>query len=211
MLETTASKIQILLEKAARQNETETPEASSVASASRVCPEESKAEELFLRFGQKLFRINRWNSDSAISSFELFDERGDSQREKRAALGDFIKITLPGSGKSDWVKIVEIDEMPTEIILSVRPSYDPTDKTRGKTVSHFFAEAATNNFCLQRTNKKLNFYVIGLNEKTNTDETEGVIETARNLATANLGRYLGIQKTQWKIFCENFLENETDS
>jgi hypothetical protein len=49
-----------------------------------------------------------------------------------------------------------------------------------------------------------------LNEKTNADETEGVIETARNFATANLGRYLGIQKTQWKTFCENFIENKTD-
>jgi hypothetical protein len=112
MSETTTSKIQILLEKAARQNESPTREASSAASAARFCQSAAETEELFSRFHQKLFRINQWNSDSAISSFELFDEKGDSQPEKRAVLGDFIKITLPGSGKSDWVKIIEIDETP---------------------------------------------------------------------------------------------------
>jgi hypothetical protein len=211
MPETTNGKIQILLEKAARQNESPTPDASSTASATRICPSESEAEELFSQFHQKLFHISQWNNESVISSFELFDEKGISQPEKRAVLGDFIKITLPGSGKSDWVKIIEVDETPNEVIVSVRPSLDPTDETKEKTVSHFFTADATNNFCLQRIKEKLNFYVIGLSEKTNTAETDGVLETARNLATANLGRYLGIQKTQWETFCENFLEKKTDN
>jgi hypothetical protein len=50
-------------------------------------------------------------------------------------------------------------------------------------------------------------YVIGLNEITNTEKTGGLLESARNLATANLGHYLGVQKAAWTKFCENFLNN----
>jgi hypothetical protein len=49
-----------------------------------------------------------------------------------------------------------------------------------------------------------------LNEKTNIEETSGVLETIRNYATANLGCLLGIQKTQWETFCKNFLEIRTE-
>ena len=210
MSETSASKIQILLEQAAQQNETPTPGASSVASATRIYPTETEAEERFSYFHRKLFNIEQWNASSPISSFELFDENGNAQPEKPAAPGDFIKITLPGSGKDDWVKITTVQETANEIILTVQPSDNPTDRENEKNTSHFFTDDTTNNFCLQRTNEKLNFYVIGLNEKTNTEETDSVIETARNFATANLGRYLGIQKTQWKGFCENFLEGTSE-
>ena len=211
MTETADSIIQILLSKAARQEESSDRDASSVASATRVYATETEAREQFSYFREKLFNILEWNECSPISSFELFDESGVSQPEKPAALGDFIKITLPGSGKDDWVKITAIDETSNEIILTVQPSHNPTDPENEKNTSHFFTGDSTNNFCLQKTNGKLAFYVIGLNEKSNTEETDNVFETARNFATANLGRYLGIQKTQWKAFCENFLENETEN
>lgn len=199
-------KIQNLLQQAARQTETPTEEASSTTDASLVCASESEAEKRFGHFREKLCRIDRWNASSLISSFELFNENGRPQPKKTAAVGDFIKITLPGSGKNDWVRIIEIHETPDECVLTVRPSSDPTDSPDKANVSHFFTDDSTNNFCLQKVGKKLNFYVIGLSEKTNTEKTENVLETIRNVATANLGRYLGIQKTQWKTFCESFLE-----
>jgi hypothetical protein len=47
-------------------------------------------------------------------------------------------------------------------------------------------------------------YVIGLNERLNSGHTSGMIETVRNTAVANIGYYLGIQKAEWKKFCESF-------
>ena len=41
-------------------------------------------------------------------------------------------------------------------------------------------------------------------------ESSNPIEAARNIATANLGYYLGIQKAMWKDFCKNFLEIEEE-
>ena len=203
----TDGKIQTLLERAASQNDSAMPD-SSIARATRFFPTAPEAEKAFASLRNRLFRVGHWNDYSEISSFASFGNNGESQPDKLAAVGDFIKVTLPGSGKDDWIKIVEINESPDEIVLTVQPSHDPTDAENKQATSHFFARGSTNNFCLQRAAAKINFYVIGLNERTNTEETSGILESARNLATANLGYFLGIQKTQWETFCRNFLEFE---
>jgi hypothetical protein len=202
------SKIQNLLEQAAAQAESSTAEVSSVTNATRNCSSETEAKNVFQRLIQKLFNIEQWNAESNLSSFALFDENGFAKMEKIAAVGDFMRITLPGSGKDDWVKIVEIHDAADEIVLTVQPSPNPTDKEDNSTTSHFFTNDSTNNFCLQKNGIKLNFYVIGLGEKSNTEDTSGIIETVRNFATANIGHFLGIQKAQWQNFCENFVEIE---
>lgn len=205
MSETTNGKIQNLLERAARQSDSPTSEGSSVAKATRIFPDAANAEEAFVFLRKSLFSIEQWNVSSEISSFELIDKIGRAAPTKSAAVGDYIKIILPGSGKDDWVKVIEITETPDEIVLTVQPSHDPTDAENKNTTSHFFTDASTNNFCLQQKDAKINFYVIGLNEQTNTEATSGILETARNLATANVGSFSGIQKTQWETFCRNFL------
>jgi hypothetical protein len=202
------SKIQNLLEQAAAQAESSTAEVSSVTNATRSCSSETEAKNVFQRLIQKLFNIEQWNAESNLSSFALFDENGFAKMEKIAAVGDFIRITLPGSGKNDWVKIVEIHDAADEIVLTVQPSSNPTDKEDNSTTSHFFTNDSTNNFCLQKNGIKLNFYVIGLGEKSNTEDTSGIVETVRNFATANIGHFLGIQKAQWQNFCDNFVEIE---
>ncbi len=202
------SKIQTLLERAAAQSSVAGVDTSSVAHAARNFSDAAEAEKYFEKFKQKLFRIKKWNADSGLSTFELFDENGARQApEATAKLGDFIRITLTGSGKSDWVKITRIDdERADEIVLTVQPAHNPTEKDTNQTVtSHFFTADSSNNFCLQRTNQAVKIYVVGLNEKSNTHDTNNIIETARNVATANLGHYLGIQKAEWTTFCENFL------
>lgn len=206
MSEITNGKIQNLLERAVRHSDSPTSESSSVAKATRVFTDAASAEKAFAVLKKRLFFIEQWNDYSEISSFELFDKIGNPDSVKTAAAGDYIKVILPGSGKDDWVKIVEISESPDEIVLTVQPSHDPTDEANERTTSHFFVADSTNNFCLQKKEAKINFYVIGLNEQTNTTETSGVLETARNLATANIGYFLGIQKTQWETFCRNFLD-----
>lgn len=216
MSETANGKIQTLLDEAARQAASPAAETSSVVSAARNFPSETEAEKSFSQLRAKLLRIEEWNSESGFSSFELFDENGNAQPARVAGDGDFIKITMPGSGKSDWVKIIETDETDDEAILSVQPSRAPTEKEAEeaankkvkKITSHFFTGDSTNNFCLRQKNAQIIFYVIGLNERANTDETGGVLETVRNFATANIGSLLGIQKAQWQTFCENFITSE---
>ncbi len=202
------NKIQNLLEQAAAQAESPSAEVSSVTNATRNCSTEIEIENVFQQLKQKLFHIEQWNAESNLSSFALFDENGSAQTEKIAAVGDFVRITLPSPGKDDWVKIVEIYETADEIVLTIQPSHNPTDEENQSTTSHFFTADSTNNFCLQKQGSKINFYVIGLSEKSNTEDTSGIIETVRNFATANIGHFLGVQKAQWQNFCDNFVEIE---
>lgn len=210
MIKKPTGKTQAFLGKALREKDSPTPGDSSIAKATRVFPSAAEAERAFSFLRKSLFHIEHWNVWSEISSFALFGQSGNEQLDKLAAVGDFIKISLPGSGKDDWVSIIQIHETPDEVILTVKPSHDPTANENKEATSHFFTGDSTNNFCLQRKDAEVNFYVIGLNEKTNTAETSGILETVRNVATANLGSFLGIQKTQWKTFCENFLEMKSE-
>lgn len=179
---------------------------SSVSRAEREFRDETEAESAYQKYKLKLFNVNGWEADSGVSAFRLFDETGAEVTATAARTGNFIRITMPGSGKNDWVRIVEIYENSTETVITVQPTVDPTDGER-ETTSHFFQSEANNNFCLQRRGAKINLYVIGLNEKANTDESAGLIESVRNVAVASLG-WLGFQKIEWQTFCENFLKDE---
>lgn len=202
-------KIPILLAESERQSQSSDSKKSSFAHATRQFTMASEAEDHFKRFREKLFQIEKWNVESGISHFELFDESGNKIENENAKVNDFIKITLPGSGKDDWVKIIEIHDAPDEVVLTVQPTYNPTEKKQDETVtSHFFTTDSSNNFCLERNKETLNFYVIGLSEMSNTEDTNNIVETARNFLTANFGHFLGIQKGEWTTFCRNFLELE---
>jgi hypothetical protein len=198
-----SEKIQNLL------NEAETSEdgKSSVTSAQRDFQSAEETAAAFASFRETLYDINRWEAESGVTAFQLFDESGKGLETTSAQKGNFVRISLPGSGKYDWVKIVDIHDAPDEIVITVQPTRDPTEKDADKdSTSHFFTSDSRNNFCLQKEDNSLSVYVIGVHEKANTSETGGVIESLRNVATASFG-WLGFQKIEWKTFCENFLEN----
>jgi hypothetical protein len=201
-----SGKIQNLLQQASKE-----PNTSSVSFAKRNFTDEKQAAAFFPEVKVKLLNLENWNKNAGLSSFELFDENGTVKADKTIHKGDFNRISLKGSGKYDWVKIIDIYQGENEFVITVKPTYDPTGDNPDKTkVSHFFTREATNNFCLQKDDKSLALYVIGLGEKQNVSETENVIETTRNIAVANLGSYLGIQKGEWTTFCENFLSSENE-
>lgn len=201
-----SGKIQNFLHRASKE-----PNTSSVSFAKRTFSDENQAEAFFLEVKEKLLNLENWNKNAGLSSFELFDENGDVKADKAICNDDFERISLKGSGKYDWVKVIDIYEDENEFVITVKPTYDPTGDNPDKTkVSHFFTDKATNNFCLQNDDKSVALYVIGLNEKQNVSETENVIETTRNIAVANLGSYLGIQKGEWTTFCENFLSSQKE-
>jgi hypothetical protein len=198
-----SGKIQNLLEQANHSQ----AEDSSVNLAKRTFLTEAKAMDFFSQMKRKLLNLRRWDENSTPSDYELFDENGNVLDEKIITIGKFIRITVHGSGKYDWVKVIDIFDATDEFVITVQPTYDPTENPPDKTVtSHFFKNEATNNFSLLRDDTSVALYVIGLNEKANVKESGNPIEAARNLAAANLGYYLGMQKAMWTEFCKNFLE-----
>lgn len=178
---------------------------SSFSAAEKDFADEAAAARAFADLREKLLDVEQWNAHGLLSSFELFDENGRELPNQKISVGTFLRISLTGTFKYDWVRVIEIIDEPDEFIVTVKPTFDPTDETPDKTsVSHFFTGESTNNFCLVRRETRVWLYVIGLNEKMNARETDSSLETVRN-AAVNLGAYLGVQRGEWEKFCHHFM------
>lgn len=203
----TQSKIESLLAAAKSSSQGDT----SINLAKKFFEDENEGRSFFLDTRERLFNINEWNRNSSPTGYALFDEAGRETNSRDIEVGMFIRIALYGSGKWDWVRVSEIHDDPNEVVITVKPSHDPTEQPPDQeSISHFFHPDAENNFCLQRQEKMVAFYVIGLNERQNTEFADGLIESARNAAVANIGYYSGLQKAVWKEFCLNFLSTEEE-
>jgi hypothetical protein len=177
----------------------------SINYAEREFADATTADSFLSDLKRRLVDLSHWNENSGMSSYKLFGSDGRPDNDGGLKPGFFVEITLHGTGKSDWVRVEDIYESPDELVITVKPTYDPTDEPpQTGTISHFFTSDATNNFCALREGTRTMLYVIGLNERLNSGHTSGMIETVRNTAVANIGYYLGIQKAEWKKFCESF-------
>jgi len=202
-----SNKIEELIEAANSSTEGDT----SLNVAKRIFGDAGKCDAFFARTCSDLLSITEWNRNSSATNYKLFDEAGTDIDSSPIDVGRFIRIGLYGSGKYDWVRVVEIFDELNEFILKVKPSHDPTQHPVDPTlISHFFGPEAENNFCVQRNDKTVAFYVIGLNEKQNSKFTDSLIESARNVAVANVGYYSGLQKSVWKQFASNFVATEEE-
>jgi len=182
---------------------------TSVSVAKRKFLDEAESIAFFNETRSSLFSISEWRENSSATDYDLFDESGEKVSDGKIVVGRFVRIKLYGGGKYDWVRVISIVDDPGEVIMTVNTSYDPTQRPIDtKSISHFFGPEATNNFCVQRDEKTVAFYVIGLNEKQNVEFTDSLIESTRNAAVANVGYYSGIQKAIWKQFCLSFVRAE---
>lgn len=179
----------------------------SISSAEKELADEAQAREVFASLKTKILNLEEWNAHSLLSSYALFDETGKQITNGKINVGLFIRIRLKGSGKYDWIRVIDFYEAPEEFIITVRPTFDPTaEKIDQSVISHFFTDESTNNFCLLRKERNVGFHVVGLNEKLNTSETSGTLENIRNVAV-NAATYLGIQNGEWEKFCHHFMED----
>ena len=201
------ARIQRLLGEALAQKYSSGTGKSSITSASRTFPNTHDANDFFNRLRAELFRVREWNEKTTLTSFELFDETGNMSKRQTAIVGDLIRLSMAGTGKSDWAKVIEIVDEAGEAILTIKPSYNSTGNEPDRnTMSHFAASTSTHSFCLEKNNAVVSFYVIELSEKAkNTDKTGNFLKTARNVAVSMVDRYFGIQKGVWKTLCVNFL------
>lgn len=181
---------------------------SSFSSAAKDFADEPAAARAFAEIRTKLLDVKEWNRHGLLSTFALFGEDGQPLPNQKISVGAFMRISLTGTFKYDWVRVTTIIDEANEFIITVKPTFDPTaEKPDKSVVSHFFTDESTNNFCLLRRGSGLGLFVIGLNEKMNADETENTLETVRN-AAVNLGAYLGVQRAEWEKFCHHLM-NET--
>jgi len=180
---------------------------SSFSSAEETFNGAAESTRIFSLLKNWLSDIDSWNAHSMLSTFTVFDENGREIESKKLENDYFLRILLKGTMKYDWVRVIDIYDSADEFIITVKPTYDPTAEKKDKTViSHFFTSESTNNFCLARRENSVALYVIGLNEKMNSEKTSNALETVRN-AAVNLGSYLGVQRGEWEKFCHHLMDD----
>ena len=103
---------------------------------------ETEAQREFKRSIDELFAVDRWSDLPGISSrFELHDENGERKNAARPAIGDHIKIILPGVPVDNWVAVTDLKQSEASAEFTVSPCNDP--KASGeerKQIKHFFAD-----------------------------------------------------------------------
>ena len=189
---------------------------STVTSAQVGVGKEADARYIFERATNRLLDVNEWTDHcGALSAaFQLTDDEGEPLKG-RAAIGDYIRIDIPGPATSegrgyDWVKIEKI-EQPASLapgaisLMQVRPCSNPQVKDATVT-AHFLQEHATSTFIVEWGDKKVSATVYGRNEVPNT-EHPGVADKVRNEVVGTLGA-IGLSKIQWKALVQGLLEKE---
>ncbi len=187
---------------------------ASNASARRSFGTEAEARDAFERQKNTLLDVGNWTRLSGFenASFDLCDANG-RQVNRPPQVGDFVRIDIPGPSGHDWVRIEDIRNGPDAASITVRPSYDPTDRpVRRNVTSHFFTSAATNTFMVERSGTTVTSAVRGRNEVANTgSEASSWASRLRSRAVAAgawgvdlpFNRTTGVQQHQWNVFTEN--------
>lgn len=176
-------------------------------------PTKEDAEQLFRESLNRLLEVNKWKetSEKPLASFHLSDAAGRPV-ERKAAPGDYIRISLPGPGNPvgegfDWVVIEAITEQMNirsdslSVTMRVRPAPQPAKPRRQ--VSHFFRRYATSSFMVMLQGRTVKACVFGRNEVPNT-EVDGWVAKLRNLVVS-VTAMLGFSHFQWKSLVRGIL------
>lgn len=173
-----------------------------------------EAAQFFAAAKDRLSRINDWHliCGPASARFQLTDPHGEP-REGLPRPGDYIRIGLPAPGSSagegyDWVRVelVESNDNPGTanemFVLRVRPADNPHNDRDD--VAHFYTDAATSTFMVERQGHVVTAGVHGRNEVPNVAQTESLADKARNALVA-LPALAGLAKVQWTSLIEGVL------
>lgn len=173
-----------------------------------------QAHSTFVDASRRMLSVNQWQDISGPMSaaFQLTDEHGQ-ELDRVARPGDYIRINLPGPGTAtghgyDWVRIESIDDKTNpagereSLTMRVRPTSNPANSETD--TAHFFKEAATSTFMIERNELRVTASVHGRNEMPNKD-VERTTDKLRNtvfakVATAGMGAY------QWGLLTEGILK-----
>lgn len=172
-----------------------------------------QAHSTFVDAARRLLNINDWKDlgGAASATFQLTDEHGNPI-DRVAKAGDFIRIDIPGPGTAagsgyDWVRIESIDDKPNpagnheSLTITVRPAASPINKEHD--VAHFFDNAATSTFMIERHDLRVIASVHGRNEMPNKNVNR-VADKLRNTLVANAATS-GMSAYQWGLLTKGIM------
>ena len=183
-------------------------------SSEQAFADELVASKEFHRSVEKLFDVERWTDLPGITAtFELYDQHGMRKAGGPPAIGDFIKILLPGPFPENWVVVTQVKKEENSAEFTVSPSRDPNaEGEERKEIKHFFSDEATSTFKVERIGNVIRAYEIGKNEGINNQGEEAGDRKVINTLIAE-GGWMFFQKVQWQKLTDhlvNKIEIEED-
>ena len=174
-----------------------------------------QAHSVFVEAASRLIDVNNWKDISSplSATFQLTDDRG-TPLGRVARPGDHIRIDIPGPGTAtghgyDWVRIESIEDAPDpagdreSLIIRVRPVPSPVNPERD--VAHFFDDAATSTFMVERNKLHVTASVHGRNEMPNKN-VERTADKVRNTMVAGAATS-GLSALQWNLLVQGVLKD----
>jgi len=174
-----------------------------------------EAKDFYHIVRNRLLNINEWYRVASLplASFQLLDHTGQP-KAKNPAIGDFIRINVPGPGlqSTNGYDIVHIDNIEETneknlqiVTITLRPSLDPTAE-QDHEIKHFFTELATSTLQVKRNEKTIEANYFGRNEVINLD-MDHLSEKIRNLLIG-VGAKLGFSFPQWKSLMSGLVNDD---
>jgi hypothetical protein len=192
-----------LANKAVHEIEAVQGEASKDVSfvSEHVFADNAAAEAAFADSVEKLMNVPGWSAISSFTAnFFLYDQHRAPKEAGPVALGDFIRIELPGPMPGNWVRVVDFSVHENRVEFAVQPTHDPA-KGDAEETDHFFTEAARSIFRVEREGTRLIASEIGRDEVVNNHQPEAGDRAVINTAIAAAG-WLFYQKIQWKTLTD---------
>jgi hypothetical protein len=158
------------------------------------------ALQAFARSKEKVFDVNHWSGLSRITAdFFLYDQARNPKPTGRPAVGDFIKVQLPGPTPENWVSVIQVLDEEKQAGFTARPCADPREQ-KGQT-EHFFTDASTSTFRVNVVGTTVFACQIGENESINNQNTEAGDRAVINTVIAGAG-WVFYQRIQWKTLTD---------
>jgi hypothetical protein len=195
---------------------------SSSARTSHAYGSEADARAAFASRAKTLADVGQWTALSGRENakFDLFDRSGAAVAGRSAAVGDFVRVQLPGQKQYDWVRVEDVSVSADRVGIRVRPTFDPTKRpATPDVVAHFFSRETTNTFLIERNGASVTARVEGRDESANVGARAGGLDSAiRNRAACEgawgIRRSIpgttvevnGLQQHQWNVFTENLVK-----
>lgn len=177
---------------------------------------EAEAILFFQTVKARMLDVNRWSEFSGGASSDFYLTAADGLAvNRKAEIGDYIKIDIPGPGTKtgdayDWVKIEDIKAQLSDgaeiLSMTARPSSNPLSDTHN--TAHFLKEEATSTFQVKRIGQTIFAEEHGRNEMPNT-ETAHVLDNIRN-TFVGWGAKAGFSYPQWKALVKGWLDQDND-
>lgn len=167
-------------------------------------PDETTARQALARAKEKLFEVNQWSEISSITAdFFLHDSNGQPKPTGKVAVGDYVKIVLPGPGPENWVYVIQVVDEANKAEFTARPSANPLEQKQQ--TEHFFSESATSTFRVELAGTTITASQIGQNESVNNQEPQAGDRAVVNTLIAS-GGWLFYQKIQWQMLTDYLVD-----